>query len=105
MRADGMLISSHISTKWENSSIYKKYMATMSLSDLREFFTAKDEELLEIIQKNGHNYCHDFLTEALEMEPYDQIWDTPEYQEHVRVFMSGVKVQFNGDAISQPNEA
>jgi len=83
----------------------QKYMATMSLSDLREFLTAKDEGLIHILKKNGLNYSHDFLTEALDEEPYHPIWETPEYQEYEGALASEMKVRFEGDATSRPNEA
>jgi hypothetical protein len=83
---------------------WQRYLATVSLSDLRDIFTSKDDELLQVVQKHTHRLPHDFLTEALDEDPYHSALITPEYEVHEQALASGATVQFQGDVIDQPNE-
>jgi hypothetical protein len=83
---------------------WQRYLATLSLSELREIFTAKPEALLQVARKYANHYPHDFLTEALNEDPYHATFITPKYEEHEQGLKSGIKVQFREDAIDKPNE-
>jgi len=83
---------------------WQRYFATLTLSELREIFTAKANALLTIVKRHANRFPHDFLTEALDEDPYHVTFITPEYEAHEQALESGIKVQFQEDAIDQPNE-
>jgi hypothetical protein len=81
---------------------WQKYSATLSLPQLREVFSATGDHLLQVIRKNTRSATNDFLTEALDADPYH---DSEEYDAYLEALNSGVKVQFQEDNIEEPNEA
>jgi hypothetical protein len=83
---------------------WQRYLATLSLSELREIFTVEPEALLQIVKKHASHYPHDFLTEALNESPYHATFITPKYKVHEQAPESGIMVQFYEDVIDQPNE-
>ena len=47
----------------------------------------------------------EFLAEALNEEPYDATFVTSKFEEYMQAIASGVKMQFQGDSIQNPNQA
>jgi len=81
---------------------WQRYSATLSLSQLREVFSATGDNLLQVTRENTISATNDFLTEALNEDPYHE---SDEYEAYLEALDSGVKVQFQGDDIEKPNEA
>jgi len=54
---------------------------------------------------HAHHLTNDFLTEALNEEPYDSAFFTPKLKGYEQAIASGVKMQFQRDSIRSPNHA
>jgi len=61
--------------------------------------------LLQNVQKHLFHLPHDFLSEALDEDPYHSALITTELRELEQALANGVKFQFRGDAIDKPNVA
>ncbi|RFU36329.1 hypothetical protein B7463_g69, partial [Scytalidium lignicola] len=81
------------------------YRSIYRISDLREIFTAQGDVLQQLVEKYARHFPSDFLTEALDEEPYHSTFITPEYEEYEQAILSDAKVRFQGDAIAGPNQA
>jgi hypothetical protein len=57
---------------------WQRYLATVSVSDLRGFLSSQGDELLQVVQKQAHLLPHCFFTEALDEDPYPSAFITPE---------------------------
>jgi hypothetical protein len=92
------------SAKVNGHTEWQEYLATLTISDLREIFTAVDDDLMHVLKNHLYRTAEPFLTEALDEIPYHSSFITPEYKEHKQALASGVKAPFLGDCIDKPNE-
>lgn len=83
---------------------WQRYFATLSLTQLRDYFAAHGESLMQMTQKYAGRWPNDFLTGALDESPYHSSMYTQEFEAHEEALTNGVKIQFERDDIGKPNE-
>jgi hypothetical protein len=75
---------------------HHRYFATLKLPTLVSLFTAQDDQLLQIVKDNCDcKWPYDFLSEALDQDPYYSQLIEPKKDEHQQKVSAGVKIQFH----------
>jgi len=90
--------------QWQEA--YHRYFATLKLPTLVSLFMAQDDQLLQIVKENcDGKWPHDFLSEALDHDPYYSQLIESKKDEHEKKVSAGVRIQFDRDSVSEANEA
>jgi hypothetical protein len=96
------IFSSYSKTHYQS---WQDYSASFSLPELRVMLIAKGEESHKILESTKCHLDDNPLNEALKESPYHSRMYTDEFLEHEKAVANGVTVQFERDALDQPNEA